>query len=58
MVSSKNKAMTMGYHTLKPVEMGDSVFGDDVAIMANTETSLQFNINLWAKKLERNKNQY
>lgn len=51
-VSSKRKKMVVGHHKLKPVEVGDCVFADDVAVMANTERSLQFNVNLWMEELE------
>lgn len=51
-VNSKSKKMTVGYHKLRTVEIGDCAFADDVAIIASTEKNLQFNVNLWIEELE------
>lgn len=48
--NSKSKKMTMQYHKFKPVEVGDWEVTNDVATIADTERSLQFNVNLCTEK--------
>nr|CAH7716818.1 unnamed protein product [Callosobruchus chinensis] len=47
------KRLQIGYRNLKPVEISDCVFADDLAIFANSGADLQQNLNIWNTALKK-----
>lgn len=47
----KLKKLSIGYKNLMPVEVTECVFADDVVILAENETNLQKNLEIWEETL-------
>ncbi|KAI4459519.1 myb/sant-like dna-binding domain [Holotrichia oblita] len=45
--------MQIGYRCLKPVEIAEGVFADDVVLIAENEEQLQHNVQVWNDILQR-----
>ena len=44
---AKTKKLQVGHYNLKPVEISECAFADDLMVSANSEKDLQENINIW-----------
>lgn len=49
----KIKKVHIGYNKLRPVEIGECVFADDITICAKSERDLQINLTTWNEELAK-----
>jgi hypothetical protein len=44
---------TMGNWKMRPVQISEMAFADDVALIVKTEQNLQFNVDVWQEEMSR-----
>ena len=49
----RTRSAAIGHRNLKTVKITELAFADDVVLLADSEESLQFNLNVWKEVLER-----